>query len=338
MRTRSLLGLALFFLLTSACGREDSELSSASDDQAKLKKCVGSSSFVQGIDVSEWQESVDWKKVAADGYKFAYIRSSYGSTRRDYAFEDHWQGAKAAGLVRGTYQYFLPNQDPVAQVDTLVDMIGGRMEVGDLPPVLDVEDAQGLSAATLRARVKTWVDTLKARLGVEPVIYSGIYFWRDYVNTDAYKSYKLWLPYYSNVDQGLCPEKPTPWGTWNFWQWTDSGRVAGIAGPVDLNVFRGTLSDLQRLTWQHGSARFTAPLEGQRVKNPVSMRTAVPSAAVAVRYSADGYILGTSRDAGAGFVLTYKFNTLGVRVLKAAALDADSEVIAVAAVSVQVTL
>src|SRR5262245_45436425 len=63
--------------------------------------------IVQGIDVSFWQEDINWYSVAGDGIKFAIARASYGTSKDTY-FDQNWAGMKAAGLVRGAYQYWLP--------------------------------------------------------------------------------------------------------------------------------------------------------------------------------------------------------------------------------------
>ena len=196
-----------------------------------------------GLDVSYYQGTIDWPRVRAAGYAFAFLRVSDGTGFRDPKFASYWVGAKAAGLVRGAYQFFRPNQDVAAQADLLIAAVG-RPAAGDLPPVIDVEAAGGLAPATVAARVRQWVDRVKAATGVDPIVYTGKYFWRDQVGgPTTFARNPLWIAQYTT----LCPDLTPPWSTWAFWQHTDKGTVPGIAGAVDLDRFNGTVAELQAL-------------------------------------------------------------------------------------------
>jgi lysozyme len=198
-----------------------------------------------GIDVSYWQGTINWDQVAADGIEFAFIRVSDGTTTYDTEFQRNWSEAKRVGIIRGVYQFFRPSQDPVAQADLLISEIGGSMEPGDLPPVVDVETGSGLSRATVAARLQEWIDRVESVLGVEPIIYTSPGVWGNYVNSSAFGDYPLWVAHY----YVSCPTMPTGWDDWEFHQYTDSGHVAGISGGVDRNDFNGDLADLQALTY-----------------------------------------------------------------------------------------
>src|SRR6266545_2185857 len=91
---------------------------------------------VPGIDVSKWQGTIDWSAVASSGVVFAFIRVNHGLDDIDEEFAASWSGARRAGVVRGAYQYFLPDEDAVAQADLFLARMG-PLEPGDLPPVLD---------------------------------------------------------------------------------------------------------------------------------------------------------------------------------------------------------
>lgn len=195
--------------------------------------------IVEGIDVSFWQQDVDWDAVAADGIKFAIARASYGASKDTY-FDQNWAGMKSAGLVRGGYQYWLPGQDPIAQAQAMLDIMG-PLEAGDLPPVVDVEQTDGLGAAEIASRLTQWVQHVEAAIGRKPIIYSGKYFWQDNVKSDAFVDYPLWIPNYSLE----CPDLPNGyWSDWQFFQYTSTGNVNGVAGNVDRNQWNGTLADL----------------------------------------------------------------------------------------------
>lgn len=196
----------------------------------------------KGIDVSYYQGTIDWTQVANAGMKFAFVRVSDGLGFKDPKFASYWAGARSAGLIRGTYQFFRPAQNVQMQADLLINAIGGTYTPGDLPPVLDVEDTGGLGASTVAARVRSWVDYVKSRLGVDPIVYTGKYFWRDQVGgPTSFANNPLWIAQYTS----LCPDLPAPWTKWTFWQNSSAGHVAGISGNVDTDQFNGTLDELQ---------------------------------------------------------------------------------------------
>ena len=205
---------------------------------------------VKGIDVSLFQGTVDWSAVKNDGVKYAFIRVSDGVNTPDELFSQNWSGARAAGVRRGAYQFFRPSQDAIAQADLLVDAIGS-LEAGDLPPVLDLESMSGQSAATVRTRAQQWLARVEERLGVKPILYTGPYFWRDNVGAPSFgANYPLWIAHYTSG----CPLVPEPWSMWRFHQFSDSGEVAGIDGPVDINRFNGSEADLALLAFTPSSS------------------------------------------------------------------------------------
>ncbi|MEZ4294169.1 MAG: GH25 family lysozyme [Polyangiaceae bacterium] len=194
---------------------------------------------VPGIDVSVWQATVNWDSVAGDGIKFAIARASYGTSKDSY-FDQNWAGMKNAGLVRGAYQYWLPSKDPIAQAQAMLDIMG-PLGPGDLPPVVDVEQTDGLGPAEIVSRLKQWIGHVESAIGRKPIIYSGKYFWQDNVKSTDFLDYPLWIPNYSLE----CPDLPNGyWSDWHFFQYTDKGSVKGVSGNVDRNDWNGTLEEL----------------------------------------------------------------------------------------------
>lgn len=243
-RARTLIRAPLFVLaFLVACSGEQT-----TDEYSDLEQAAtvcGSGPTVTGIDVSYYQPNIDWTKVRADGVRFAFIRVSDGLGTVDTKFATHWAGSRAAGIKHGAYQFFRPSQDPIAQANLLLSKIG-TPEPDDLPPVIDVEADGGLTPAQVAAKVKLWVDHVSAATGQTPIIYTGFYFWRDQVGAPAFAaSYPLWHAQYTSA---ACPNIPAPWSNWAFWQYTDSGTIDGISGPVDTNRFNGTFEELMALT------------------------------------------------------------------------------------------
>ncbi|ENU2556087.1 GH25 family lysozyme, partial [Escherichia coli] len=109
---------------------------------------------------------------------------------------------------------------------------------GDFPAVLDVEERGKLSAKELRKRVSQWLKMVEKSTGKKPIIYSGTVFY--HTNLAGYfNEYPWWVAHYYQ-------RRPDNDGmAWRFWQYSDRGQVDGINGPVDFNVFNGTVEELQ---------------------------------------------------------------------------------------------
>jgi GH25 family lysozyme M1 (1,4-beta-N-acetylmuramidase) len=194
---------------------------------------------VDGIDVSKFQGDIDWQQVKASGIEYAFIRVSDGLNFPDNKFQQNWDGSKQAGVLRGAYQFFRPTQDPIAQADMFLAAMG-ELEPGDLPPVIDVEDDDGASPATIATNVGLWLDRVESATGRQPIIYTGKFFWNDFVQTNEFAEYPLWIAQYGPV----CPDLPTAWTDWLFFQTSASGSIPGIVGDVDTDLFNGSLADL----------------------------------------------------------------------------------------------
>jgi lysozyme len=200
--------------------------------------CAGGS-IVQGVDVSEYQGTIDWTKVHASGRGFAIARVSDGTGHPDATFSANWSGIKAAGMIRGVYQFFRASQNPTQQANLLLNAIG-PLGGSDLAPVADVEVSDGVSSAQLVSNLATWISVVKNATGRQPMIYTAPGFWNGLPNTGQFSNVILWVANW----QVNCPDTPTPWGGWTFWQYTDSGSVPGISGNVDLDEFNGTTAQL----------------------------------------------------------------------------------------------
>ncbi len=210
---------------------------------------------VEGIDVSVWQGSINWPAVKASGKQYAIIRVSDG-LYVDTKFAGNWSGAKSAGVIRGVYQFFEPALDPVAQADLLISKIGGSLDANDLPPTLDMEAKGGQTPAVIADHVGKWVARIKEKLGRDPIIYTGKWFWDPYVQSSAFAYLPLWHAQYCSC----CPTIANPWKSWKFWQYSSSGKVGGIAGNVDMDKWDGTLAALQ--TWIGGTPTCTPHCAG----------------------------------------------------------------------------
>ena len=253
------LALLMTLILTSSLAQASCSTDRTFDSVSRNLDVCASGPTLDGIDVSKWQGNIDWDQVAGAGVSFAFIRVSDGVNTYDNKFQYNWSEAQRVGILRGVYQFFRPGQDSVAQADLLISEIGGAMTTGDLPPVIDVEASSGLSKAAVAAAVQQWLDRIEAVLGVTPILYTSPGLWSSYVNSNAFSAYPLWVAHYYVT----CPRMPTGWTHWEFHQYGDNGTIPGInTTSVDMNVFNGTLADLQSLTWGGGP---TGPVCGDNV-------------------------------------------------------------------------
>jgi len=240
MKKRHIFGTWLFLAPLALAGCGEAPPSEEIGEASLAQTVCAAGATVEGIDVSVWQGSVAWQSVANAGIDFGIARVSYG-TSVDSWFDKNWTGMKSAGLLRGGYQFFLPNQDAIAQADVMINAMG-PLGPGDLPAVMDLEDTGGQSASTIIAKLKQWLAHVEAGTGKKPIIYTGKYFWQDNVASHDFGDYPLWIPNYSYN----CPNLPDNyWSDWRFFQYTDTGNVPGVSGNVDRNKWNGSLADLQ---------------------------------------------------------------------------------------------
>lgn len=216
----------------------------------KKRKHKFADSRLFGVDVSHHQNLVDWRKAADAGVIFAFLKATEASTFVDRRFAYNWSETKKNGIVRGSYHFFRPRSSVESQISNFLG-VQGKLEVGDLPPVLDLEVPESWRSLSLKKRiaiVRQWLDAVEAALGIKPIIYLSSSFPGDVLGNDPFlKNYLLWVANYK-VSK---PKIPAPWTDWNFWQFSETGKVTGVpTGSVDLNYFQGSRSDLMKITVQ----------------------------------------------------------------------------------------
>jgi len=212
----------------------------ASSGEAPFGTCPPGAT-VEGLDVSYYQSTVDWAQVKSAGREFAFIRVSDGATFFDPQFNANWANSKAAGVIRGAYQFFRPAQDAMTQADFLLTHMGA-LSAGDLPPVLDVEVTGSQTNAVIAAGIQTWVTRVQSVTGLTPIIYTSPGFWSS-IGSPDFSSDTLWVAHWG----AMCPTVPSHWSNWKFWQYSSTGDVAGL-NPVDLDKWNGSLSELVAFT------------------------------------------------------------------------------------------
>jgi lysozyme len=166
------------------------------------------------------------------------MKATEGNGNSDIYFKRNWKKAREAGISRGAYHFFIATKDGKTQAKNFINHV--KLESGDLPPVLDVEQTFGASPAQVREQMKEWVDTVDAYYGVRPIIYTYIDFYEKNLN-GYFDEYPLWVAHY------LQPHQPRIKRQWTFWQHSEKGRVNGILSRVDFNVFNGDSTEFRSL-------------------------------------------------------------------------------------------
>ncbi len=198
--------------------------------------------MIIGVDVSHWNEDVDWQQAAGAGVGFAIIKASEGITYRDPRCAANRQGARAAGLPTGAYHYFRPGLDAAAQAEAFFSSLDGQ---DALPPALDLEEHGGLSRAKLEAQARCFLERMETLGAGRCLIYTSPGFWSAYLpaRADWAAAYPLWVAHYTSG----FPLQVYPWAGAAIWQFSARGRLPGFPGAVDLNRFWGSRAELLAL-------------------------------------------------------------------------------------------
>lgn len=185
--------------------------------------------YLKGIDVSAHQGAISWLQVAEHGaVSFAWIKATEGATHTDARFAENWGGSLFAGVKRGAYHFLRASSSARLQAERFLRVYPGD---GELPPVLDFEpDPNGIVPAAGCAL--EWMRIVEREIGLLPMIYCSPSVADEHLGHE-FCVHDLWIAHYGVVR----PRVPLFWGEWRAWQ-TGVGSVAGVRGPVDLNVMR----------------------------------------------------------------------------------------------------
>lgn len=188
---------------------------------------------IKGIDISSHNGMMNLQAAADDGISFAFIKATEGKNFRDENFRLNYQKAKEAGLMVGAYHFFRFDRGGVEQAINLLDAVGDRKL--DLGIVIDVENegnATNIDRQTIIDRLGRMIEYLNLK-GHRVMIYTNRNGYYDYVAED-FRGMPLWI----------CSFQEVPINAeWAFWQYNHRGKVKGIKGNVDLNVFAGNKTE-----------------------------------------------------------------------------------------------
>lgn len=201
---------------------------------------------IHGIDISHYQGDIDWAALKNHAMiekcpvRFVVIKATEGSDRLDERFSDNFCQAREYGFIRGAYHFWSTTSSAEAQAKYYICQV--RLEPGDLPPVLDVEHKpKEQTDEQFRDSVLKWLEIVEACYKVKPIIYTYFKFKKKYLDDEVFDEYPYWIAHY-------YVDKIEYDGEWKFWQHTDCGRLPGIKGYVDFDIYNGSYYDLRRLT------------------------------------------------------------------------------------------
>lgn len=190
---------------------------------------------LRAIDVSSVQGKPDWAKVAASGIRAAILRvhQKYGI---DTSFEHNYSGCKSNGILVGVYKYSyaLTPEQAIAEADAVLTVLDGRRL--DFPVFYDLEwDSQrALGKSAITAIAKAFFGRIQ-KAGYIPAIYCNVDWYKNALDVAALP-YDFWLAAYPANDTGAVQERLRP-SAGVGWQYSSKGKVPGIAGDVDMDLF-----------------------------------------------------------------------------------------------------
>ena len=204
--------------------------------------CMPKGYSLYGIDVSRHQGRINWERLKeGDGksapISFVYVKATEGSDFTDVMFAENFAKAKEKGLIRGAYHYFGKHSSGLAQAQSFIRRV--KLEKGDLPPVVDVEEHPKDKRLFLQ-ELKIFIAKIEEHYGVKPIIYSYKKFKEHYLSDPFFSRYPLWIAHYyvPRLEEGT---------EWLMWQCSDRGRIEGVDENVDINIFNGNIEQLKSI-------------------------------------------------------------------------------------------
>lgn len=192
-----------------------------------------------GVDVSEYQKEIDWEKVKADGVDFAMIRLGYrgyfdGSLQLDTRYKENIKAAHKAGLEVGVYfvSQAVSTDEAVEEAKFVLEQVRGKHVTCpiafDMEPAAEGERIEELTAAERTAIADAFCEIIE-KGGYTSVIYGNPSWLSHYLDLSYLTDRNIWLAHYTGITSYPYSHM--------IWQYTDQGRVEGISGNTDLNLW-----------------------------------------------------------------------------------------------------
>ncbi len=250
----------------------------------------------KGIDVSKWNDTINWSKVKASGVDYAIIRAGYGTDTVDPMFKTNIEGAIKAGVKVGVYWFSYASSPEKAKIEAqkCLEVIAPYKNNISYPVFFDFEESSAnwvknnynitVTKSLGTSMANAFMDTVKSQ-GYTPGLYTGIPL-QQYFSDELLDSAYTWLAQYSY--RSSYPKQ------FSMWQYGDDGYIDGISGSVDINYTIGTSTPTSRPSISTASV------------NDISSKTYTGSAIKpSVTVTLDGKTLKLNED----YTVTYSNNT-----------------------------
>ena len=210
------------------------------DDTDDDKEDETTATYKKGIDVSQWQGTIDWTKVKAAGIEFAMIRAGYGQNNIDPQFKRNISECNRLGIPCGIYWFSYAYTEAMAIREAEYALSAVEPYKLDYPIAFDYEGAsvdyaKKNGVVPDKAHVTALANAFCGRIEQAKcyaMVYTNPAYLSQYYDSYVPKSYDIWLAQWpANPDPAA---KPAQAG--GIWQYTNSGTVAGISGRVDMNA------------------------------------------------------------------------------------------------------
>lgn len=190
---------------------------------------------VQGVDVSNHQNEIDWSKLDKSRVRFAFIKSTEGGDFKDKSFERNWKAAKEQGIVVGAYHFFTFCKSGEEQARNFIESV--PVEANMLPPAIDLEYGGNCkltkSKEELLTDIRVFIRIVEEHYSQRMIIYVLEDFYNDFL-IGEFPDNHYWF-------RGVYRKPKTDHGQeWTFWQHSNRGRMDGVDGFIDLNVYKGS--------------------------------------------------------------------------------------------------
>lgn len=187
----------------------------------------------KGIDISNWQGSVDFSEVKNSGVQIVYIEATEGNFYTDPYLQEFYDGASSSGLLIGFYHFFSPSVSASEQAKYFTNAISGM--TSDCRLVLDLEEAGSYGSAELSMLANEFLEAVEINSGLNVALYTYASFANNNIEPGyGLEKYPLWIAEYGTSS----PESNSIWGSsYAGWQYSDTGYIPGVSGNCDLDTF-----------------------------------------------------------------------------------------------------
>lgn len=214
----------------------------------------GQARRVYGIDLSRYQENINWEAlglyydkskdtVVFENSKdcipvsFIFLKATQGRAF-DKTYFIKRKEAQKHGYKTGAYHILVNDTNIVGQAYNFIHT--AKPDSSEFPPILDIEsNLVGRPYGEYRKKVHQWLVLVEKETGGKPLIYCSDKIREEVLNTADFDGYHFWIARYDTIP-------PKSKDDWLFWQFTEKGHVKGIKGNVDVNLWKGTLEELEK--------------------------------------------------------------------------------------------